>query len=57
MRQTEVGAAGFSVDQGRSRCPDIGAYLLGSGVIGPDIWVRYMGPDTAYAEGAGLIPP
>ena len=51
-----MGAADLGIDQGGSGCPDIGTYLLGSGVIGPDIWVRYMGPDTAYAEGVGKFP-
>ena len=36
---------------------NIGEYLLGGGTLGPAIQVRYMGPDTAYAEGAGRIPP
>ena len=56
-RQSEVGAADSGTEQGGSRCPYIRADLLGSGTIGPTIWVRDIVPDTAYAEGDGQIPP
>ena len=56
-RQTEVGAADSYTDQGGSGCPDIGTYFLGSGSISPAIRVRDMGPDAAYEEGVGRIPP
>ena len=52
MREADSG-----IDQRRSVRLDIGADLLGSGAIGPAIWVRDMGPDIAYAEVAGRIPP
>ena len=55
--QTEVGPADSYIDQGGSGFPDIGGYLLGGGEIGPDIWVRDMGPDAAYEECVGHIPP
>ena len=56
-RQAEVGADNSGVEQGGRRFQDIGIDLLGSGAIGPAIRVRYMVPDTAYAEGVGRIPP
>ena len=56
-RKAEVGADGSVNDQGGSRCPDIRADILGGGTIGPNIRVKDMGPDTAYAEGVGQIPP
>ena len=52
-----MGAADSVTEQIERRCPEIGANILGGGTIGPDIWFRYIGPDTAYAEGAGRIPP
>ena len=52
-----MGASDSYIDQGGRRCPDIGKYLLGSDAIGPTIWVRDMGPDAAYEEGVGRIPP
>ena len=36
---------------------NIGADVLGGGTISPAIRVIDMGPDTAYVEGAGRIPP
>ena len=56
-RQTEVGAADSYIDQGGSGCPDIGTDLLGGGAIGTAVRVRDMGPDAAYEEGIGRIPP
>ena len=56
-RQAEVGTSDSGTEKGGSRCPDIREDLLGGGKIGPTIWVRDMGPDTAYAEGDGRIPP
>ena len=56
-RQAEVGAAKLGTEQGGRGCPDIGAYLLGGGTIGTTIRIIDMGPDTAYAEGTGQIPP
>ena len=47
----------LGTDQGGIGCPDIRSDLLGGGTIGPAIWVRDVGPDTGYAEGAGRIPP
>ena len=52
-----MGAADSDIDQGRRRCPYIGTYLLGGGAIGPAIQVRDMGPDAAYEEVVGHIPP
>ena len=52
-----MGAADSGTEQGGSGCPEIGTDLLGGGTIGPDIRARNMGPDPAYAEGAGWIPP
>ena len=46
VRKTELGADDSGNEQGGSGCPDIGAYILGGGRIGPDIRVRDMGPDT-----------
>ena len=56
-RQAEMGAANSGIDQGGSRCPDIGTDIFGGGTIGPAIRVINMGPDTVYIEGAGIIPP
>ena len=50
-----MGAADSVTDQGERGYLDIGEDLLGVGTIGPVIRVRYMGPDTAYVESAGLI--
>ena len=55
--QTDVGAADSYIDQGGRGCPDIGTYLIGGGAIGTSIRVRDMGPDAAYEEGIGRIPP
>ena len=52
-----MGASDSGNEQVGSRCPYIGADILGGGTIGPDLWVRDMGPDPADAEGDGLIPP
>ena len=52
-----MGAAESCIEQGGIVCPDIGTDLLGSGAICPVIRVRDMGPDTAYAEVFGWIPP
>ena len=52
-----MGAAESGTDQGGSGCPDIREDLPGGGTIGPAILVRYIGPEPAYAEGAGCIPP
>ena len=52
-----MGAANLGIDQGGSVCLDIRTDLLGSGTIGPAIQVRYVVPETAYAEGSGRIPP
>ena len=52
-----MGAADSDIDQGGGECPYIGTYLIGSGAIGSAIWVRDMGPDAAYEEGVGRIPP
>ena len=52
-----IGAAESDIEQVGSGCPDIGINLLGSGAIGPDIRVRYMGPDSVFEEGVGKIPP
>ena len=38
-------------------CPDTGTDLLGCGTIGTAVRVRDMGPDAAYEEGIGRIPP
>ena len=51
------GAANSGVEQGGSGFQDIGSDLLGGGAIDPGIQVKDMGPDTAYAEGVGSIPP
>ena len=56
-RQAEVGADNSGVEQGGRRFQDIGIDLLGSGAISTAIQVRYMGPDTAYAESAGRFSP
>ena len=56
-RQTEVGTADSYIDQGGSGCPDIGTDLLDGVETGPDVQVRDMGPDAAYEEGVGQIPP
>ena len=55
--QTEVGADDSYIDQGGIGCPDIGKDLLGGCEIGTDIQVRDIGPDAAYEEGIGRIPP
>ena len=47
----------LGVYQVGSGCQDIRVDLFSGGASGTDIWVRYMGPDTAYAEGVGQIPP
>ena len=53
-----ISGRGYSGNEkGGSRCTEIGAYLLGCGKISPAIRVRDMGPEPAYAEGAGRIPP
>ena len=52
-----MGAADSDIEQGGRGCPDIGTYLIGGSTIGPAVWVRDMGPEPAYAEGAGQIPP
>ena len=49
-------AADLSIDQGGSGCLEIRTYVLGGGAISPDIGVRDMGLDTAYAEGVGRFP-
>ena len=56
-RQAEVGAADSGTEKGGSGCLDIGADLLEGVTISTDIWVRDMGPDPTYVEGAGQIPP
>ena len=56
-RKIEVGAADSYINQGGSGCPDIRTDLLGGGAIGPAIRVRDMGPDAAYEESIGRIPP
>ena len=55
--QVEVGVANSVVEQGGVGFQDIGTDLFGSGEIGPAIWVRDMGHETAYEEGVGWIPP
>ena len=45
------------VEQGGRGCQYIGTDLFGGGTIVPAIQDRYMGPDTAYAEGVGRVPP
>ena len=55
--QAEVGATNSGVEQVGSGVHDIGSDLLGGIAIYPAIQVRDMGPDTAYAEGVGIIPP
>ena len=52
-----MGAADLGTDQGGSGFLDIGADILGDDTIGPAIRVKDMGPNTAYAEGPGWIPP
>ena len=52
-----MGAAELNIDQVGSGCSDIGKNLLGGGEMGPAIRVRDMGPDAAYEEGIGRIPP
>ena len=42
---------------GESRCLYLGPYLLVSGTIGHDLWVRVVGTNTAHEEGVGRIPP
>ena len=56
-RQAEVVAAESGIYQGGSGCPYVRKDLLGSGAISPDIRVRGIVPDTAYAEGVGRFPP
>ena len=56
-RQAEVGAANSGVEQGGSRCQDIGTDLFWGGTIGPAIRFIYMGTDTLYEEGVGRIQP
>ena len=51
-----MGADNLGVEQRGSRYPDIGTDIFGSGAISTAIWVRYMGPDTMYAEVVGRIP-
>ena len=55
--QAEVGTSESGTEKGGSRCSDIRADLFGGGKIGPTIRARDMGPDTAYAESDGRIPP
>ena len=38
-------------------CKNIGTDLPGSGAIGNYMRVRYMGPNTVYADGVGRFPP
>ena len=52
-----MGAVDSGIEQGWRGWPDIGAYLLGGGAIGPDIRVRDMGLYAAYVEGVRLLPP
>ena len=52
-----MGAADSGTEKGGSGCLDIREDIFGSGTIGTDIQVRDMGPDLAYAEGAGQISP
>ena len=46
MRQTEVDADNWGIDQGGSGCLDIGTDIFGGGTIGTDIQFRDMGLDT-----------
>ena len=55
--QEEVDLVNLGAKQGRSWYLEIGTDLFGGGAIGPSIRVRDMGPDTAYAEDVGMIPP
>ena len=55
--QAEVGEANSGVEQGGIGIQDIRKYLIGGVAISPDIWVRDMVNDTAYADGVGRIPP
>ena len=52
-----MGAADSDIGQGGSGCTDIETCLLGGGEIGPAIRVIEMGPDAAYEEGVGRLPP
>ena len=45
-----MGAAESGIEKGERGCLKIRTGLLGGGAIGPAKQVRYMGPDTAYAE-------
>ena len=51
-----MGAANSGVEQGWGGFQEIRSDLLGGGAIDPAIRVRDTGPDTAYAEGGGVIP-
>ena len=53
----EVGTTDLGIEQGKSGSSDIGEDLLGGGEIGPAIRVIEMGPDAAYEEGVGRLPP
>ena len=52
-----MGATESGIEQVGSGCLDIGTYLLGGGAISPTIRVKDMGPDAAYGESVGRIPP
>ena len=52
-----MGVADSGTEQGGRGFTDTGADILGGGTIGTAIQVIDMGPDPAYAEGDGRIPP
>ena len=52
-----MGAYDLGIEQVGSGWPYIGTDLIGGSAIGPDVWVIDMGPDAAYEEGVGRIPP
>ena len=57
MCQAEVVVGNLGIEQGGKVCPDIGRDVFGGGTMGPAVWVREMGPNTAYADGPGRISP
>ena len=51
----EVGAAGYGVEKGGCRFPDLGPDLLGVGSVGHDLQVEDVGHDTENKEVFGII--
>ena len=52
-----MGAADLGVEKGGCGCPDLGPYLLGSGLVGHNLRVRDIGHDTEHWEGFRWIKP